>query len=186
MKKRIAILLSACMLAGAVSFAGCGSNDAKSSGSEKTSAVSQAEAKKSGDGFTAADLTCVINGKKIDLNEDMSSVLSKLGEAKNVTSEQSCHGKTGEDKTYEYEGFSVFTYPDGDTDKVIEITIKAEGMATPKGISVGSKEAEIKEKYGDDVQKTGKYLSYTSGDKSLNFGVENGVVNEIDYYYDGV
>ena len=186
MKKHVAIILSVLTLAGAVSFAGCGASDSKASDGGKTSAVSQTEAKKSGDGFTEADLTCEINGKKIDLNEDMSEVLSKLGDAKNVYSEASCHGTEGEDKTYEYDGFSVFTYPDGEIDRVIEITIKGEGIATPKGISVGSKDSEIGDKYGDDVQKTGKYLSYSVGDKSLQFFVEDGVVKEIDYYFDGV
>jgi hypothetical protein len=171
------------MLAGAVSFAGCGSNDAKSSGSEKTSAVSQAEAKKSGDGFTAADLTCEINGKKIDLNEDMSSVLSKLGEAKNVTSEQSCHGKTGEDKTYEYNGFTIYTYPGGGNDLVLEVNVLSSAVPTSKGIKVGSSLNDITAVYGNGYTTDGNYIIFSSGIKTLQFFMNGNTVSEIDYYY---
>ena len=124
------------------------------------------------------------NGKTVQLNEDMTSVLSKLGNAKKVTSAQSCHGE-GEDKRYEYNGFYVDTYPSGGKDKVIGVTITS-GLSTPKGVSVGDSEAKVIEKYGSGFKKIGKFMSYVSGNKSLMFFMNNGKVVEIDYNLDVV
>ena len=56
------------------------------------------EAPKPQGSFGAADTDFVYNGQRVSLNENMSSVLSKLGKAVNVSSAPSCHGD-GEDKT---------------------------------------------------------------------------------------
>ena len=134
--------------------------------------------------FSASDLVFNFNGKTVQLNEDMTSVLSKLGNAKKVTSAQSCHGE-GEDKRYEYNGFYVDTYPSGGKDKVIGVTITS-GLSTPKGVSVGDSEAKVIEKYGSGFKKIGKFMSYVSGNKSLMFFMNNGKVVEIDYNLDVV
>lgn len=134
--------------------------------------------------FSASDLVFNFNGKTVQLNEDMTSVLSKLGKYKKVTSAQSCHGE-GEDKRYEYNGFYVDTYPSGGKDKVIGVTITS-GLSTPKGVSVGDSEAKVIEKYGSGFKKIGKFMSYVSGNKSLMFFMNNGKVVEIDYNLDVV
>ena len=185
--KRIIISLIAASLALTSAFAlsGCGSQSSSSSKSEAKSEAS-ADASK-GDSqsgaIPASDAVFSYNGASVELNTPMDDVLKKLGEAKNVSSQTSCHGK-GEDFTYEYEGFIVHTYPLDGKNMVLEVVVKAEGIPTSKGIKVGSTAEEVKAAYGDNFKEVGIYYAYDAGDKkSLQFLIEDGTVKEIDYYY---
>ncbi len=189
MKKLFAITLAALILTSSAALAGCGS-----SGDSKTSTTTAAQSSEvksdnsskntpASDGaFSESDLVAKINGKDIELGENIDSALAKLGEAKNVTSELSCRGE-GEDKTYEYDGFNVYTVPFDGVDKVTAITITS-GISTPKGISIGDTEAKVVEKYGSGFKKIGKFISYSIDDKSLQFFMKDDKVTEIDYNYD--
>lgn len=188
MKKFFAIALCAMILTSSAALSGCGG----SSGESKTSSSSAAQSSDakssensktaSAGSFSESDLIAQINGKEIELGENIDSALSKLGEAKNVTSELSCRGE-GEDKTYEYDGFNVYTVPFDGVDKVTEITISS-GISTPKGISIGDSEEKVTETYGSNFKKIGKFISYSIEDKSLQFFMTDGKVSEIDYNYD--
>lgn len=133
--------------------------------------------------FEASDLTFRFNGKSVVLDEDMNSVLSKLGNANNVFSAPSCHGD-GEDKTYEYNGFTVYTYPSGNKNLVLEITVEEPGLSTQKGVSVGSSVDDMVAAYGDGYSVSGNHYIYANGAKSLQFFVSGDTVTAIDYYYD--
>ncbi|MBQ3987178.1 MAG: hypothetical protein II629_00280, partial [Ruminococcus sp.] len=84
----------------------------------------------------------------------MSSVLSKLGKAVNVSSAPSCHGD-GEDKTYEYNGFTIYTYPGGGNDLVLEVNVLSSAVPTSKGIKVGSSLNDITAVYGNGYTTDG-------------------------------
>ena len=84
----------------------------------------------------------------------------------------------------EADGFVVNTYPLDGEDRVLEIVIKSADIPTSKGIKVGDTVEAVKAAYGEG-KSVGMYVAYdTAEKKSVQFVVENGVVTEIDYYYD--
>ena len=140
------------------------------------------EAPKPQGSFSAADTDFVYNGQRVSLNENMSSVLSKLGKAASVSSAPSCHGE-GEDKTYEYNGFTIYTYPSGGNDLVLEINVQSSAIPTSKGIKAGSSLNDITAVYGNNYTNDGNYIVFSSGIKTLQFFMSGNTVSEIDYYY---
>ncbi len=56
----------------------------------------------------------------------------------------------------------------------------ANGLATPRGIKVGSRALEVLEKYGEPfIKQSGQYWYKGDNDCDLVFGIENGIVNRI-------
>lgn len=133
--------------------------------------------------FSDSDVNFSYNGTSVALGEDINSVISKIGSTGNVYSAPSCHGD-GEDKTFEYNGFSINTCPSGGKDMVLEITVTSPGIATAKGVKVGDSASQVVAAYGSGYREQGSYLTYTSGSRLLQFFMDNGIVSEIDYYYD--
>lgn len=127
--------------------------------------------------------TFVYNGASVELGENINSVISKIGKASGVTSAPSCHG-VGEDKTYTYSGFEIYTYPQNGGDYVCEILVTG-SVATSKGVKVGDSESQVISAYGSSYSKSGYFYVYDAGNsKSIQFYIMNGTVQQIDYYYD--
>ena len=161
---------------------GNSSGKQQSSKQQSSKQQSQQPAKKEGS-FSASDTVFVTQGKSVALGSDMSGVLSSLGNANSVESQLSCHG-VGEDKTYNYNGFVINTYPLNNKDYVMEVVVNSSNISTPKGIHIGSSEADVIAAYGSGYNTVGCYYSYETGDgKSIQFFIDNGTVSEIDYYY---
>lgn len=164
------------------SSSGNSSGKQQSSKQQSNKQQSQQPAKKEGS-FSASDTVFVTQGKSVALGSDMSGVLSSLGNANSVESQLSCHG-VGEDKTYNYNGFVINTYPLNNKDYVMEVVVNSSNISTPKGIHIGSSEADVIAAYGSGYNTVGCYYSYETGDgKSIQFFIDNGTVSEIDYYY---
>ena len=164
------------------SSSGNSSGKQQSSKQQSSKQQSQQPAKKEGS-FSASDTVFVTQGKSVALVSDMSGVLSSLGNANSVESQLSCHG-VGEDKTYNYNGFVINTYPLNNKDYVMEVVVNSSNISTPKGIHIGSSEADVIAAYGSGYNTVGCYYSYETGDgKSIQFFIDNGTVSEIDYYY---
>ena len=109
---------------------------------------------------------------KVELNSDADAAVKALGEAKDVSSQLSCHGE-GQDKTYTYENFVLNTYPLDGKDRVLEIVVKAAGIPTAKGVQVGDAVSAVTDAYGNDFKQVGMYYAYDAGDgKSLQFFVQ--------------
>ena len=172
----ISVLTALCLV---LSLAACG-NDG---GSTPTS-VPATEAAQSGSGVTDADLTFVYNGVNVELNGDAQALIAAIGEDYEESSQLSCHGE-GDDKTYKFNGFIINTYPLDGEDRVLEVVINGEGIATSKGIGLGASVDEVTSTYGDGYRKVGMYYAYEAADgkRSLQFFIENDTVKEIDYYY---
>ena len=184
MMKKGLLLITAMLLVLvlAVSFAGCGSKKAEDSKDAKNDTPAQTEAAKAG--LTAEDVVFTNNGVSVKLNGDADEAVKALGEAKDVSSQLSCHGE-GDDKTYTYDGFVLNTYPLDGKDRVLEIVVKTAGIPTAKGVQVGDAVSKVTEAYGEDFKKVGMYYAYDAGDgKSLQFFIQDDKVQEISYYYD--
>lgn len=182
MKKRIISIAAAVVAAASLcTFAGCGSGNNDTAQATTAAAESAAQG---GSVISAADAVFSYNGASVELNSDADAAVAALGEAKDVSSQMSCHGQ-GDDKTYTYDGFVLNTYPLDGADRVLEVVINQQGIPTSKGVQVGDSVSAVTDAYGTNYKAVGMYYSYDAGDgKSLQFFIENDAVKEIDYYYD--
>lgn len=187
MKRVLMIIAAMLTVTTAVSLTACGSNksaDSKDKSAEATAAAVTEAAATSTGALTAEDLVFSYNGASVELNGDADAAVAALGEAKNVSSQLSCHG-TGDDKTYTYDGFVLNTYPLDGADRVLEIVINTAGIPTSKGVQVGDPVSAVTAAYGENYSAIGKYYAYDLGDgKSLQFFILDDTVQEISYYYD--
>ncbi len=162
MKKLIAILLS---LVFVLSFAACGSEPADNGNSSTP--------KQTGYFFT-------VNGVKVEMNVDASSVISALGESKSYTEEASCAFE-GLDKTYGYGGYYISTYPDGDKDYIYSAWFVDDSITTEEGVYIGSTKAEVETAYGADCFGDSTTATLTKGDTKLMIILTDDAVSSIQY-----
>lgn len=192
MKRPVIFAVAALMAAASVcAMAGCGSktetakNSSAAASAVATTAAAGGEASQAaaGGSVTEADGIATIKGVAVELNGDAAAVVDQLGEY-TLTSQTTCHGTEGDDKTYTYDGFVINTYPLDGQDRVLEIVLKSADIPTSKGIKIGDTLEAVKAAYGEG-KNVGMYVAYdTAEKKSVQFVIENGVVTEIDYYYD--
>ena len=89
----------------------------------------------------------------------MSDLLKKLGDNYHYSEAMSC-AYDGMDKIFSYEEYDVYTYPDGDIDRVSEISIYTADAATTKGLKVGDSVERMEELYGAGYVQRGITLVY--------------------------
>ena len=192
MKRTLTVMLTVLLtLALVFTLAACGGNktateaqtEATVTATEAAPAATEAAAQTSS--ISPDDTVFTHDGVSVVLNDEAEPIIGALGDPVNTSSQLSCHGGEGDDKTYEYNGFSVGTYPKDGVDRILEVVISGEGIPTAKGIQVGDPLSKVTEAYGDGYRTVGMYYAYEAGDgKSLQFFIENDTVKEIDYYYD--
>lgn len=143
-------------------------------------------------GFFGDDLLIDIDGLMVHPGMDIKEVIAKLGEDYEYSEAISC-AYDGMDKTFIYPGVEFYTYPDGKTDRLSEITLIDETYATFGKLRVGCTEEEIKAVYGDKGFTEGIVLHYTeagdpdeSGYTSLYFVMENGAAESIGVAISGL
>ena len=188
MKRPIVFIVSALLAATSVcALAGCGAKETSSTVTSTVQSSAAADAKETvapEGGITAADAVFSYNGVDVELNSDADAAVEALGEYNDVSSQMSCHGE-GEDKTYTYNDFVLNTYPLDGQDRVLEIVVNSDTVATTKGIKIGDTAEQVKAAYGAGYREIGTYYAYDAGDKkSIQFLMEDGKVKEISYYYD--
>ncbi len=121
------------------------------------------------------------NGVDIPVNIDAASVLENLGEPQQYFEAESCAFK-GLDKTFYYNGFELTTYPKtANTDYISSIYFKDDTVSTPEGIYIGSTVEDMQEAYGDNYTGGQGSYTYTQGDSSLLFIVEDNEITAITY-----
>ena len=136
-------------------------------------------------GFAEADLSLTVDGVNVTAKTEMDQILADLGENYEYSEAISC-AYEGMDKTFDYENLSLYTYPDGDSDRLMEIYCVGGNVTTSKGITFGATKAEIIAQYGKDYVEAGATLSYELPDKnadnlpaSLYFVLEDDAVTAI-------
>ena len=176
-KKLLALALALGLTLSLTACGGDSGNDAQTGGEPPAPQNStQAGSETTADTFvfTTAD------GKEVAVNEDMADVLADLGDAQSYFEAESCAFE-GLDKTYTYPGFVITTRPDGDKDYVNSIRLTDDSVSTQEGVYIGSSEQDVTTAYGEDGGTTEGMLSYTAGDVTLNFILDDGVVTSIEY-----
>ncbi len=107
-------------------------------------------------------------------------LIANIGDTIDVQTAPSCH-YDGEDTIYVYENFSLYTYLDGEKEVLYLIEITSDGVATPKGIKIGSTYEEMKNSYGTPIDETAVFSSYETSTALLTFYITDGIVESIEY-----
>lgn len=132
-----------------------------------------------------ADMGVVINGKIFRVHDYVDDILSELGDGYEYSEAISCT-RDGYEKTYEYDGISIFTLPDEDGDIIYMIEITGGAYKTVRGIGAGSTMDELFAAYGEYFFDDYYYVFTKSNDpnkiseKRIQVHIEDGVVTEIN------
>lgn len=169
-----ALILCLCTLLAA----GCGSKDntnsttvAGNNGSETT-----AEAVVASDGYVFR-----LNGADIMPGMSQDDMIAAIGETDKVFDAPSCAGQ-GTDYTYTYGSVEITTVPNADgINEINSILLKDDMTATPEGVSLYMTMDDMTAAYGDGYTQSGNAYTYTKGNVSLQFIVENGEITSIQY-----
>ena len=87
----------------------------------------------------------------------------------------------GKDKVYSYKDFEVSTYPKNGKECISAVVVTGASVATPEGIKIGSRAADVTKAYGASDGKYGIYR-YEKGNTELTFYTTTaGIVEEIEY-----
>jgi len=122
-----------------------------------------------------------IAGTLIELDTDITYVLSALGEPLGVFERPSC-AFDGMDIIYGYSDVEIFTYPKGDTNHVHTINFINDSPRTAEGgIRMGATLQEVLDAYGTGYEYDNGMYTFTRGSTTLQFYTENDIVWGITY-----
>ena len=122
--------------------------------------------------------------------QDAAELIEALGDDHEVHSAPSCVFE-GYDREFAYDGYYVFTNPDGDRDLWYSVYLMSDTYSTARGIRVGSTLDEIIDAYGERYFWEGEnILTYSisgiEGDIAspcIQFTFDDGIVSAIEIYY---
>ena len=109
--------------------------------------------------FTEDDISIRVNGETIDTHSSVSAILDAFGPDYAFSEAISCV-YTGMDKTYQYPALFLYTYPDGENDRLMEVYCTAD-VETAKGIGLGASLKDIEAAYGSDYTRAGVTVTYS-------------------------
>ena len=121
-----------------------------------------------------------VQGVDIQMHADAAPVLEALGEPVSYTEEASC-AFTGLDKTYNYGGFFLNTYPIGEKDYIYSVCLMDDSSTTPEGIYIGASQAEVEAAYGTEGFNGSNAYILTGTTSTLTIILTDGVVSSIQY-----
>ena len=167
MKKRSLLVFACLMMAAILMVTACGgSKETETSGKDNTE--------------QGSELVLLYKDIEIAMKEDAAPILKALGEAKSYTEAASCAFE-GLDKTYYYGSFYLYTYPDGETDRVNMVVLCDDTLSTPEGVAIGDSKEKVESTYGADGYNGINAYEYTKGDCKLTIIMENDLVSSIQY-----
>ena len=168
MKKIFALILALTMV---LALAACGGETAP----ETTAPAANAPGK-----TDASSWKYTVRGVDILMNAEAAPILEALGEPVSYTEEASC-AFTGLDKTYNYGGFFLNTYPIGDADYIYGVCLMDDSSTTPEGIYIGATQAEVEAAYGADGFNGSNAYILKGTTSTLTIILSDGVVSSIQY-----
>ena len=134
--------------------------------------------------FTSSDIVFDYDGLQIELNEEIADCLDKLSslEEYEYSEASSCY-YPGLDKTYQWDGLQLITYPNPDgSERVCQITLLNDKFKTTKGVAVGGSADDVVKAYGEDYSKEGLAYRYSVDETHyLDVFVLNDKVDSIAY-----
>ena len=167
MKKRMICVIACLTIAACTLLCACGG------GSSSKEEGTQAPAETTGHVFSYKDA-------KMVMKAEAAPVLATLGDAKSYTEAASC-AFDGLDKTYYYGSFYLYTYPDGDIDRINMVVLCDDTVATAEGISIGDSKEKVESIYGTEGYNGVNACVMTAGETTLTIIMENDQVSSIQY-----
>ncbi len=143
--------------------------------SEDVEAAAPAEAA----AINEEDFVVVINGGELTFDMTMDSVFELLGTDYEYSEAISC-AYDGMDKTFAYSDIEIYSWPDGDIDRVSEFLIFSDICTTARGITVGSTLDDVVAAYGQGTE-VGSMVEYEALGRLISFNISDGVVADIDF-----
>ena len=168
MKKIFALILALAMV---LTLAACGGESAP----ETTAPAAKAPMAPD-----ASSWKYTVRGVDILMHADAAPILEALGEPVSYTEEASC-AFTGLDKTYNYGGFFLNTYPIGDQDYIYGVCLMDDSSTTPEGIYIGATQAEVEAAYGTEGFNGSNAYILKGTTSTLTIILDGGVVTSIQY-----
>lgn len=170
MKKILLMLLIA---ASCVCMCACGSgsgNNSENANSESENAGNKNE----------ASYVFIYDGMELSVNEEIESVIAKLGEPVAYYEAASCAFE-GLDKIYTYSSFQLDTYPLDGVDMLASIYFKDDLVQTQEGISLYMTKDDMIAAYGEATTVNGNEYIYEKGNGRLRFILKEDEIISIEY-----
>ena len=120
------------------------------------------------------------NGTSMTVDADVAPILTALGDWSDYYESASCFF-AGKDKIYTYAGFELYTYPDGDVDRIYRIRLYDDTVATVEGIRIGDTREAVTAAYGEADEVYNTSVVYAGDAVYLAFFFEEDRVSEIQY-----
>ena len=128
---------------------------------------------------TAGTFGIVYNGVVVELDKKADGILEKLGTPDEEAPVADCG--TGPRVRYTYQDIVVYTVEKNGVEKIDEISLSNDIVATSKNIAIGSSEEDVREAYGKPTTDDKVKLTYAKNGLELIFTIKNGNVSAIKY-----
>jgi hypothetical protein len=119
-------------------------------------------------------------GTTISVDADFAPLLASLGEPRSYFEAASCAFE-GLDKMYNYGGFTVNTYPQGDDEFVSSVILNDDTVATPEGVRIGSSFEDMERAYGPAEASASGQIIYRKDGMKLGFILRDEMIVAIEY-----
>ena len=143
------------------------------------SSCDKAEGEEPG-GTSNSPFYVVYKDVKIELDKPATDVLEALGKAKYEDNLGDCGG-IGVQVKYTYDDITINTLKEKSGEKIHKISFINDLVSTPKNISIGSSEEDVRGAYGAPSSAENGKMIYKSNDLDLEFTVKDGSVSAINY-----
>lgn len=108
--------------------------------------------------ISEVDLTLTVGGTAVRPDTSVSALLDAFGTDYTYSEAVSCV-YTGMDKTYAYSDRILYTYPNGDADRLLELYCTAD-VQTAQGVGIGASRKDVEAAYGTEYTQAGNTMTY--------------------------
>ena len=108
--------------------------------------------------ISEVDLTLTVGGTAVRPDTSVSALLDAFGTDYTYSEAVSCV-YTGMYKTYAYSDRILYTYPDGDADRLLELYCTAD-VQTAQGVGIGASRKDVEAAYGTEYTQAGNTMTY--------------------------
>ncbi len=170
MRKKILLLILAISCIGMCACGGTSGGNSEAGGNQGNNSEKENE----------ASFVFVYDGMELSVNEEIESVIAKLGEPVSYYEAASCAFE-GLDKIYTYSSFQLDTYPLNGKDMLASIYFKDDLVQTREGISLYMSKDDMITAYGDATTVNDNEYIYEKGNGRLRFILKGDEIISIEY-----
>lgn len=172
MKKRLLMLILALSCICMCACGGASGQNSEAGGNQGTNSGNENK--------NEASYVFIYDGMELSVNEEIESVIDKLGEPVSYYEAASCAFE-GLDKIYTYSSFQLDTYPQNGKDMLASIYFKDDLVQTKEGISLYMTKDDMIKAYGEATTVNGNEYIYEKGNGRLRFILKDDEIISIEY-----